>query len=136
MTVQLTIVTPGGEVFAGSVDSVVLPGSEGDFGVLEGHERFLTPLRLGALAIEARGDTRWAAVSHGFADVSGEEVVVLVDRCQLADQIDSAEVESERAKAEAAHGELSSDPQNHAQRGELEQTMARAEVWLEVANRR
>ena len=36
MALQLTIVTPEGEAFSDSVDTVVLPGSEGDFGVLEG----------------------------------------------------------------------------------------------------
>jgi F-type H+-transporting ATPase subunit epsilon len=135
MSVQLTIVTPEGEAFAGSVDSVVLPGSEGDFGVLEGHERFLSPLRLGPLAIDLGGSTRWAAVSHGFADVSGEEVVVLVDRCQLDDQIDAAAVDASRAEAEASLRELSSDAENDVRRRDLEEAVARAHVWLEVAKK-
>ena len=51
MSLELTIVTPEGETFSGEVEQVVLPGSEGDFGVLEGHERFLSPLNHGALEI-------------------------------------------------------------------------------------
>ena len=135
MSVQLTIVTPQGEAFAERVDTVVLPGSEGDFGVLDGHERFLSPLRIGALAVQTGGTTRWAAVSKGFADVSGEDVVVLVDQCQLADQIDSAEAEQQRARAEAALGELSSDPDNDVRRAELEELIERAGVWLEVVQK-
>ena len=45
MPVELVIVTPQGEAYRGPVDSVVLPGTEGEFEVLENHERFLTPLR-------------------------------------------------------------------------------------------
>lgn len=135
MSVQLTIVTPQGEAFAERVDTVVLPGSEGDFGVLEGHERFLSPLRIGLVTVQTSGTARWAAVSKGFADVSGEEVVVLVDQCQLAGEIDSDEVEATRASAEASLSELSADPANDVRRAELAEAIERAEVWLEAAGK-
>lgn len=135
MSVQLTIVTPEGEVFAEAVDSVVLPGSEGEFGVLEGHERFLSALHLGSVAITSGGNTRWAAVSHGFADVGGEDVVILVDRAQLGDKIDRVAVEAERAAAEASLRELSSDPENHTRRRELHEIIGRTDVWLDVAKK-
>ena len=135
MSIQLTIVTPEGEAFAESVDSVVLPGSEGDFGVLEGHERFLSPLRMGALAIQAGGATRWAAASRGFADVGGGDVVVLVDHCQLANQIDTGASEADRQNAEFELRDLPTGSQNDARRRELEDTIERAGVWLEVAGK-
>lgn len=86
MAFELTIVTPSGEAFSGAVESVVLPGEEGDFGVLPGHERFLAALREGPFEIRegnASSGTRRGEVSSGFADVSGEHVTVLVDRCSL-----------------------------------------------------
>ncbi|MGZ8716936.1 MAG: ATP synthase F1 subunit epsilon, partial [Gaiellaceae bacterium] len=42
MALELVIVTPQGQAFNAEVDTVVLPGTEGDFGVLPGHEAFLT----------------------------------------------------------------------------------------------
>ncbi len=135
MSVQLTIVTPEGEAFASQVETVVLPGSEGDFGVLEGHERFLSALRIGSVSFQAGGTTRWAAVSQGFADVSGEAVVVLVDKCQLAEEIDTAVVEESRASAQASLGELATGPDTDVQRRELEDAVERASVWLEVAGK-
>ena len=51
MSVELVIVTPSGEAYRGEVERVVLPGSEGDFGVLEGHERFLCSLRTGEIQL-------------------------------------------------------------------------------------
>ena len=75
MPVELSIVTPERQVFAGSVDNVVLPGAEGDFGVLENHERFLAPLRIGEARIENGGRVQWAAITDGFAQVTGAALV-------------------------------------------------------------
>jgi len=83
MSLDLTIVTPVGEAFHGPVEAVVLPGSEGDFGVLPRHERLMTSLRVGELEIRTASGTRRAAISEGFADVSGSEVVVMVTSCQF-----------------------------------------------------
>ena len=86
MPLELTIVTPLGEAFHGPVEAVVLPGSEGDFGVLPRHERLMTPLRVGELEIRTGSGTRRASISDGFADVSGTEVVVMVSSCQFEDE--------------------------------------------------
>jgi F-type H+-transporting ATPase subunit epsilon len=98
---HLTIVTPEGARYDGPVESVVVPGSEGDFGVLPGHERFLAPVRIGELEVRG-GDPgrRWAAVSDGFADVGAERVVLLVDSCEFAADIDEARAERARGRAE------------------------------------
>ncbi|HEY8153091.1 MAG TPA: ATP synthase F1 subunit epsilon [Myxococcota bacterium] len=83
MPLDLTIVTPQGEAFHGPVEAVVLPGSEGDFGVLPRHERLLTSLRVGEVEIKTSTGTRRASISEGFADVSGSEVVVMVTSCKF-----------------------------------------------------
>ena len=102
MALQLTIVTPEGTRYEGPVDRVVVPGSEGDFGVLPGHERFLAPIRIGELEVRSGNDPsrRWAAVGGGFADVGAERVVLLVDTCEFAADIDEARAERARTRAE------------------------------------
>ena len=101
MPLQLTIVTPEGVRFEGPVDRVVVPGAEGDFGVLPGHERFLSPVRIGELELEVPGENgRWAAVSDGFAEVSADKVVLMVDSCEFAADIDTARAERARARAQ------------------------------------
>jgi F-type H+-transporting ATPase subunit epsilon len=109
MGFELTIVTPSGEAYRGEADGIVLPGSEGDFGVLPRHERFLTPLRIGTLEIQTGSETLHAAIADGFAEVTGEQVAVLVDRCDLAADIDPAEAEHLRAEAEQALAGVSED---------------------------
>ena len=90
MPFDLTIVTPEGEAYRGSVERVVLPGSEGEFGVLANHERFLSPLRVGPVEILTAEGSLYAAVADGFAEVDGETVTVLVDSCELEHEIDAA----------------------------------------------
>ena len=85
MPFALTIVTPQGQAFAGPVDAVVLPGSEGEFTVLPQHERFLTPLKVGEMTIKRGGETLRATISDGFAEVRGDAVNVLVESCTFAD---------------------------------------------------
>ena len=135
MTIALAIVTPSGQAFDGEAERVVLPGAEGEFAVLEQHERFLAPLQPGALAIHTAVGVEWAAVSDGFADVSAEKVVVLVDSCQSAEEIDVAQVERERSHAAAALVELGVAAEDDARRSELERQLALAEARLQVASR-
>ena len=109
MPFQLTIVTPQGEAYHGEADRVVLPGSEGDFGVLPDHERFLTPLRVGEVEISSGGETLYAAIADGFAEVQGEQVAVLVESCELAANIDVARAEHARDRAEQQLAQLDTD---------------------------
>ena len=109
MPFQLTIVTPQGEAYHGEVERVVLPGSEGDFGVLPDHERFLTPLRVGEVEITSGGETLHAAIADGFAEVQGEQVAVLVESCELEAEIDVARAERARDRAEQQLAQLDTD---------------------------
>lgn len=135
MGFELTIVTPEGERFRAEAERVVLPGSEGDFGVLAGHEGFLTPLRVGAAEILAAGETRWAAMAEGFAEVQGDRVTVLVDSCELAADIDTAR--AERARERAEHHLARLDPDADRERYEaFESALDRARNRLAVGERR
>jgi F-type H+-transporting ATPase subunit epsilon len=134
VSLELLIVTPQGTAWRGSVKSVVLPGSEGDFGVLEHHERFLTPLRVGEVRIEAGAQTLYAALSDGFADVSGAEVAVMVESCELASSIDVARAELARERAEAGLARLGAD-ETAEHLAAYEAAVARARNRLAVARR-
>jgi F-type H+-transporting ATPase subunit epsilon len=98
MALDLVIVTPQGQAYSGEVDSVVLPGTEGDFGVLPGHEAFLTALRIGPLELSRGGQKRFAAVSRGYAEVADDIVTVMVGTCEFADEIDRERAEKERER--------------------------------------
>jgi F-type H+-transporting ATPase subunit epsilon len=103
--------------------------------VLEGHERFLAPLRTGAVEIRTAEGTSWAAVSNGFADVSAESVTVLVETCELAEGIDVPRAERARAQARAALDRMGEGTSEEAERLRWQAKLARAEMRLEIAQR-
>lgn len=134
MPFELNIVTPQGEAFHGSADRVVLPGSEGDFGVLPDHERFLTPLRAGEVEITSGSETIYAAIAEGFAEVQGEQVAVLVESCELAADIDVARAERARDRAEQGLAELGADAES-TRTAQFETALQRAKTRLAVNQR-
>ena len=87
------------------------------------------------MQIQSSGASRWAAISSGFAEVDGSRVVVLVDACSLAGEIDPKVVEAQRSAAETALAELEDGEQSEAERARLAALIVRAEVELDVASR-
>ena len=75
------LVTPEKLVFDEDVHMVVVPGAEGQFGVLAGHAPYMSPLRNGELAIyrTAGANPERIAVSGGFAEVSERGLTVLAE---------------------------------------------------------
>ncbi len=135
MALELVVVTPSGEALSEEVEQVVLPGEAGEFGVLESHERFLTPLALGPMQIISSEGTRWGALSSGFAEVDGSRVVVLVDSCAMAADIDREASESRRVEVDAELAALADGDENDGERSRLEAALAQAELEVDVAGR-
>lgn len=80
---HFSLVSPERELYAGEVDQVDAPGAEGDFGVLEGHEPFMTTLRPGAVTVYLdRGAKRVFQIEGGFADVTPESFTLLAERAE------------------------------------------------------
>jgi F-type H+-transporting ATPase subunit epsilon len=133
MALALTIVTPEGEAYDGPVESVVLPGVEGDFGVLQGHEPFLSALRIGGLEVTAEdGRKRFASVSRGYAEIHGDAVSVMVGSCEWADEIDRDRAERARERAKKALEEVRNDPAMADQVAQFEDAYEKAISRLEV----
>ena len=135
MPIELVIVTPEGEAYRGPVVSVVLPGAEGEFEVLEHHERFLCPLDVGRVEIKTNEGSTHAVIASGFADVSGDQAAVLVESCEVGEDIDRAWAELERDRARSGLEALDAD-ESRERIEQFERALAFAEVRLEVANRK
>jgi F-type H+-transporting ATPase subunit epsilon len=105
-TLQLEIVTPEKIVVSREVDSVVAPGSLGEFGVLEGHVPFLTGIQPGELRYAAGSESVHLAVTSGFAEVSQNKVSILVDAAERFEEID---IDRARRAMERARERLSKD---------------------------
>jgi F-type H+-transporting ATPase subunit epsilon len=132
VAIELTVVTPEGEAYAGPVEEVVLPGSEGEFGVLALHERFLAPLRPGVMEVRTGSESLWHAVSDGFADVNSERVVVMVDSCKGPSEIDADAAREAQSEAEAGLAQLGIGEEDDVERANLQNRLDRATAALEV----
>jgi F-type H+-transporting ATPase subunit epsilon len=76
---HFSLVAPERELYAGEVDRVDAPGSEGDFGVLAGHAPFMTALREGVVTIHEAGSSRVFEIEGGFADVTPQGLTILAE---------------------------------------------------------
>ena len=102
MALQLSIVTPERPLVETEVESVVVPGANGEFGVLPGHEPFLAPLQPGVLYYKAGGQQQRVAISGGFAEVARDRVTVLARSAELVGEIDRSRAERALSGAEEA----------------------------------
>ena len=109
MPLQLDIVTPEKRVLSEQVDSVVLPGSEGELGILPSHVPLVTALKPGELVYSLGGKTEHFAVGTGFVEVTGERVSVLTDMAASEHDIDEKAVEEALARAQERLAGLSHD---------------------------
>jgi F-type H+-transporting ATPase subunit epsilon len=76
---HFSLVAPERELYAGEVDQVDAPGAEGDFGVLFGHEPFMTTLRPGQVIVRDGTSRRVFTIEGGFADVTPEGFTILAE---------------------------------------------------------
>ena len=102
------LVSPERLLSSGKVAMVVVPGAEGDFGVLPGHAPVMSTIRPGAIAIyEADSNTltRRIFVDGGFAEVTPEGLTILAESATPVSDIDPAKVATDLAAARTAGNE-------------------------------
>ncbi len=125
--VQFELVSPERLVLSAEVDMVVVPGAEGDFGVLPGHAPLVSNVRPGVIsiyndrAIEAR-----IFVAGGFAEVSDSRLTVLTEDAVALDEIDRAGADARLAEARQAVEDAGDD----RARAEAEKQLAIAEALV------
>jgi F-type H+-transporting ATPase subunit epsilon len=102
MSLMLEIVTPERLAYSDTVDSVVLPGSEGELGVLPHHAPLVSTLGIGELRIRKGGQEESFAIVGGFLQVRPDKVVVMAETADMASEIDLERAQEARREAERA----------------------------------
>ncbi|MBB5372980.1 ATP synthase F1 subunit epsilon [Acidocella aromatica] len=104
MPIALEIISPEKLLLARDVDMVVIPGTEGDIGVLPGHSMLITGLRGGLVDIYEKDQvTDRFFVSGGFAEITESRIAVLADEIVRQADLDPAKAADALAKAKAAY---------------------------------
>ncbi len=94
--VQFELVSPEKLLLSEDVEMVVVPGAEGDFGVLPGHAPMISTVRPGVIHVFEGGSVKTRIfVAGGFAEVTTERCTVLAEEAVPLDEIDRASVEKD-----------------------------------------
>ena len=123
--IRLSIVTRERKIVDVEVDEVVLPGVDGEIGILPGHTPLLATLRIGPMRYRTGNTVERLVLAWGFAEVLPDRVIVLAERGYLPGEINAAAAEEERKKAEREMADLSShDPEFALVEARLEESIA------------
>jgi len=93
------LVSPEKELYSGEVDQVIVPGTEGEFGVLPNHAPFMSTLLPGMLVIKNGSDERRIFVQGGFADVTPAGLTVLAELAIPAEELKGELLAAQKAAA-------------------------------------
>lgn len=135
MPIKLEIVTPEAKVFSDEVETVVLPGYDGELGILPMHAPLVTTIKPGDLQYTKSGVSTDLAVGDGLVEITGSHVRVLTDMAIGVDDIDEKAVEEALARAQSSLANLKTGDQQ----AEVSAAMAsiqRATAQLAVKRRR
>jgi F-type H+-transporting ATPase subunit epsilon len=133
MPLQLEIVTPERLAYSDTVDSVQLPGSEGELGVLPHHAPLISTLGVGELRIRKGGSEESFAIVGGFLQVRPDKVVVMAETADMSSEIDLEKAEEARREAERA---LESGYHEGADLSAARAALQQALLRIRVAERR
>ncbi len=135
MTLRLEVVSPEGRIFTDDVDMVVVPGIEGELGILPHHTPLVTALGTGELRIRQAGTVQFMLISGGFVEVRPDKVVVMAFVAEHSDAIDVAAAAEARRAAEADL-EAVHDPVDLARvRAALQTALMRERIATRRSNR-
>ncbi|MCL4478914.1 MAG: F0F1 ATP synthase subunit epsilon [Deltaproteobacteria bacterium] len=132
MSIRLKIITPEKTIIDQDVDEVVAPGYYGEFGILPGHARYITILKIGELTYRSAADEKCLAINWGYADINQKKMTVLVETAEFEHEIDYNRALDAKQRAEEELKHLTPiDAQYVAAISALE----RAAIRLRVSNR-
>jgi len=123
---NLEIVTPERKVLSEAVDAVTIPTPSGEVGILQNHAPLISSLSAGVLSFTKSGVTEKMVIANGFVEVSQNNVSILAD---IAETANETTAESARTERDAAEKELA------AFKGSFEESVSERER-LEIARAR
>jgi F-type H+-transporting ATPase subunit epsilon len=100
MSIRCEIVSQDRIVFQGEADMVLLPGTDGEMGILPHHAPLLTTLKYGIIKVRSHGQESIFTVAGGIAEVQPDLVTILADAAENVEEIDVFRAEAARKRAE------------------------------------
>ena len=131
-TFDLSLVTPEGAAFEGEAEMLVVPGADGEIGVLARHAPLVAMLKAGEIRVKSQGEWQAYAAGPGYFKVQQDRALVLVDDAVRADEIDVEEARREIEQAKELLARIDAGEEDY-DRWKAEQRLRHAENKLSVA---
>ncbi|AZB40898.1 MULTISPECIES: F0F1 ATP synthase subunit epsilon [Bacillaceae] len=131
-TVQVNVVTPDGPVYDAEVEMVSVKAQSGELGILPGHVPMVAPLKIGAVRLKKGSSTELVAVSGGFIEVRPDNVTILAQAAEAAENIDLDRAQASKERAERRLNQKTADMDSH--RAQL--ALSRAINRIDIKNNR
>ncbi len=125
---KLKIITPEKTFYDGETEQIVVRTSDGDMGVLAGHENYVSDLPAGQFRVKIDGTYKTAAISGGVLKVSKEVTTILAMAAEWADEIDLDWAKRSQADAEKRLKETKSDFEHRRAELKLKRALNRLSV--------
>jgi F-type H+-transporting ATPase subunit epsilon len=136
MALQLDVITPQRRLLSEQVDSVTVPGLNGELGILPGHTPLISALQTGVLSYAQGATVRRLLVSGGFVEVNADRVSVLADLAEFPEEVNAQTARAEREEAERRLGSFSGPPEEMQEvRTQLDRANARLQLAAENPTR-
>ena len=115
-TISFDLVSPENLIFNDEVGMIIVPGKDGDFGVLPGHSKVMSSLRPGRVMVYGEDKNLLKAffVSGGFAEVNSEKCIVLAESVDEINELEKATIEKEAQDLEGLETDSSKEQLNIA----------------------
>jgi F-type H+-transporting ATPase subunit epsilon len=133
-SIELIVVTPERQIIRGKVVEVVIPGLDGQLGILPGHAPLITELGIGEMYYRASTSANAVplAIISGFAEVLPDRVTVLAETAERPEEIDLTRAEAALARAQKRVA-ATSDPNIDWDRASI--ALQRAVIRIQVARK-
>lgn len=133
MPIRVEIVSQDRMVWEGDADIVIVPGNDGEMGILPNHAPLLATMKFGILKVLSKGQEEVFSVAGGVVEVQPDIVTVLADAAENVQEIDVQRAEEARRRAEAilAQG-VPTDADAYDQ---IERSLRRSKLRLDAVNR-
>jgi F-type H+-transporting ATPase subunit epsilon len=100
MSIRCEIVSQDRQVFSGDADMVIVPGSQGEMGILPNHAPLLSTLKFGVLRVRYQGREQIFTIAGGVIEVQPDLVTVMADAAENVLEIDVSRAEAAKRRAE------------------------------------
>jgi|MudIll2142460700_1097286.scaffolds.fasta_scaffold530669_2 F-type H+-transporting ATPase subunit epsilon len=97
--IRLQILTADRVVFSGDVDAIIVPGTEGQLGILPDHAPILALLQGGEVTIRIGDEDYYLAISGGMLEMNSNNAIMLAYTAELAEEIDITRAEAARIRS-------------------------------------